>query len=157
MKANKKVIIILPVVIIIISVTVILLNLKSDKSSATDIIGIFDSNFNRFNIITTFLVEDEGAIYANTSTGKLRIEYTKANGFQDSKTGNKAVDAEISYIINKMGFIGIYEGNEKISFVKEAANPEKGVIYMKNNKIPSGPHRVEKLKENWYYYEDMKE
>lgn len=156
MEMRKKVIILILIVITITSI-ISIFRLKAGKSNTVDIIDLYNNYYDRFSAVASFLTEDRGYLYVDYSPQNFIIEYIKADGSKDSKTGNKRADSDILYLVNKLGFKGIYEDKEQISFVKELGSPEKGIVYMKNKKIPSGPEKVEKLKENWYYYQETKE
>jgi len=66
------------------------------------------------------------------------------------------INEEISYIIKKLKYVGIYERSlpdieGTVEFLRTVGEEEQGIVYLKDSSIKYGMI-MEELGDGWYYY-----
>lgn len=122
-------------------------------NSEDGIFQAFNENSELFSEVADYLENDPENFYLDKTESKLCIQLDS----EDIDINSYPIGKQIMYIVNKLNFVGIYEDDTSIKFLKKAGVEEKGIIYCKKDKaikvydhMPVG--KVVSIKDNWYYY-----
>lgn len=131
------------------SVIVVSTKLQSNTSKPS-IIAEFNENKNRFKNIQNFAMSLDDNIYIYLDGKKIVYDESQKHIITSDK-----VEKDISYILLKLGYNGIYADDRDIRFVKKSSKNETGVYYIRDDikpdNTPSGGY-YERITKNWYYY-----
>jgi hypothetical protein len=127
-------------------------NMVSTKIEKSELIDLFKNNDEKFITIAEY-IESKGYEYFYCDkcleTGVLEI----SNAGRSIEINDEQVMESLLFIIEELGFIGIYGGiNHYIRFLKESDNIAKGILYLKDDTMPRFVLENEKITDNWYYY-----
>lgn len=148
-------------VYIISTILVILLSLcllySYHKSQAEEPISIseievyLNENYKILTDIASLVHGKNGYFYAQYIDGKLNIS-TNMQELLSGKEIKGEIVKQVDYVINNLGFIGIYKDKQKdvVIFEKKNNGGGSGLIYSIN--VTPESEYVELLRDNWFYY-----
>ena len=149
-------------VIFLITIIVSVLYIYETRITKDKIIQEFNENYEVFEKIREYAESTDGQLYIDNNSGRLIISNDKVKtSINDGPSKEISIDdlpinEEISYIIKKLKYVGIYERSlpdieGTVEFLRTVGEEEQGIVYLKDSSIKYGMI-MEELGDGWYYY-----
>lgn len=122
-------------------------------NSEEGIIQTFNDNYELFSEVARYIENEPGSFYFFKTNQELIVKIDSEN----IDLNYYPVGKQILIIVNELGYIGIVERDDHVTFTKCGGKEERGLMYAKEGTTTDEFDRgiigkAALIKDNWYYY-----